>query len=406
MGILDQWMRGQPSGGLLDPMSYNPRQEMMLAIAGQLLDNAAPSNMPRGMMQGVPQAVLGSRQNSLQNRLRQLQFSDLEAQRSERERQKEARTKFGAMTQPTYGRSAADQPWQQVPGAGDADLLGAFTDAYPDTAAKGFGGLLFPEEKVVPEGAQLMRGGEVLGRNPPKPTGSPFQGNAMDAQALSLIYQYETKRGAGAPTTPQEDYAYNLAKWQITQPRIVGTPEAGFSQVTPPPLPAFGGPQTPPPPPQAVPPAPIGTVQPITPPNRQPTQEQSTAAGFASRMAAAQASLVGIDTVGTSLRGRGLAAVPGGLGNYFQSAAYQKYQRAKTDFINAQLRRESGATIRDEEFLSAEKQYFPLPGDGPEVIEEKRKARDLAIANMAQSAGPANRGQPDFGGFEVIDVRP
>lgn len=37
---------------------------------------------------------------------------------------------------------------------------------------------------------------------------------------------------------------------------------------------------------------------------------------------------------------------------------FQQYEQAKTNFVNAVLRRESGAKISDEEFDSAEKQYF------------------------------------------------
>src|SRR5690606_20051733 len=49
---------------------------------------------------------------------------------------------------------------------------------------------------------------------------------------------------------------------------------------------------------------------------------------------------------------------------------FKLYEQAERNFINAVLRRESGAAIADSEFENARMQYFPQPGDGPEVIEQ------------------------------------
>ena len=65
----------------------------------------------------------------------------------------------------------------------------------------------------------------------------------------------------------------------------------------------------------------------------------------------------------------------------------QKFDQAKRDFINAQLRRESGATIQPPEFESAEKQYFPQPGDSEGVKKQKAEARRIAVENMRRSSG-------------------
>jgi hypothetical protein len=69
------------------------------------------------------------------------------------------------------------------------------------------------------------------------------------------------------------------------------------------------------------------------------------------------------------------------------SPEYQQYENAKRRFINSQLRRESGSSIRDEEFISAEKEYFPQPGDTWEVLAEKRTARAGAVAAMKANSG-------------------
>jgi hypothetical protein len=62
-----------------------------------------------------------------------------------------------------------------------------------------------------------------------------------------------------------------------------------------------------------------------------------------------------------------------------RSRGAQKYDQAKADFINAQLRRESGAAIAQSEFSNADKQYFPVPGDTPDV-------------DQAEGRKPARRG--------------
>lgn len=85
-----------------------------------------------------------------------------------------------------------------------------------------------------------------------------------------------------------------------------------------------------------------------------------------------------------------------GLGNFAQSESYQKFDQAQRDFINATLRRESGAVISDQEFDNARKQYFPRPGDTKDVIEQKKLNRMQAIKGIAGAAGPAYRAPFNF----------
>lgn len=84
------------------------------------------------------------------------------------------------------------------------------------------------------------------------------------------------------------------------------------------------------------------------------------------------------------------SSIPGasagyGIGNIvtaLQPAEYQQLDQAKRDFINAVLRRESGAAIAPSEFDSANKQYFPQPGDSKAVQEQKRNNRQLATRGI------------------------
>jgi len=78
-----------------------------------------------------------------------------------------------------------------------------------------------------------------------------------------------------------------------------------------------------------------------------------------------------------------LPSIMGGL-----SPEQQKTMQARINFITAVLRKESGASISPSEFATAEKNYFPAPGEGADVLKQKQKARETAIKAMKVQAGP------------------
>lgn len=71
----------------------------------------------------------------------------------------------------------------------------------------------------------------------------------------------------------------------------------------------------------------------------------------------------------------------------------QRVDQAKRDFINATLRKESGAAIAQSEFDNAERQYFPQIGDSPEVIVQKARNREQAISGVQASIPSRYRSQ-------------
>jgi hypothetical protein len=71
----------------------------------------------------------------------------------------------------------------------------------------------------------------------------------------------------------------------------------------------------------------------------------------------------------------------------FKSQEFKQQEQAERNFVNALLRRESGAAISPEEFESAELQYFPRAGDGADVIAQKRANRMLSQQSMLREAG-------------------
>jgi hypothetical protein len=132
------------------------------------------------------------------------------------------------------------------------------------------------------------------------------------------------------------------------------------------------------------------------------TGDQAKAAGFTDRMLQSEGLLSGVEGK-PGLQGEGASAYETAkskiplIGNYLVGENRQKYEQAKRDFVNAQLRRESGAAISQGEFDSAEKQYFPVPGDSPDTIKQKAANRRAAVEAMGREGGQGYRPKLMFG---------
>jgi hypothetical protein len=140
------------------------------------------------------------------------------------------------------------------------------------------------------------------------------------------------------------------------------------------------------------------------------TESQSNATAYGMRMKEANAILDTMAKQG-ALRGANIEAVPlvgESLGKVLPSvlggtsAAQQQVNQAKSNFITAVLRKESGAVISDSEFDREDKKYFPQVNDSPAVIKQKENARKLAIKAIEVQAGPGAKSiqqlQPSAGG--------
>jgi hypothetical protein len=110
---------------------------------------------------------------------------------------------------------------------------------------------------------------------------------------------------------------------------------------------------------------------------------QSKALLFGSRMEEANGILDSLATEGRTKSVPGSnAPFIGGAITAVSGEGNQKLQQAKRDFINATLRRESGAAIAESEFSNAEKQYFAQIGDSPAVIAQKKRNREVATRGI------------------------
>lgn len=118
-----------------------------------------------------------------------------------------------------------------------------------------------------------------------------------------------------------------------------------------------------------------------------PNEYQGKSSLFADRMSSAEPILDKYKDANT-MKEKVLSNVPY-VGNYLVNNDFQQLDQAKRNFINATLRQESGAAINESEFDNAEKQYFPQPGDKPDVIAQKAQNRSIAIHQMMSAAGPS-----------------
>lgn len=235
-----------------------------------------------------------------------------------------------------------------------------------------------------------------------------FNGNSVEAQALNGLMNGQL--------TPEQ--AQQLAAGKtISGPNgeiIFLTPQGVFGQSS-----AGGQPQqmsgspsaSSQPPQQAQPqtqmpgqPAQGGNIQ-ITPPKV--TVDEKEAATFADRMNTSGGLIDQFEGAGLGVWDqavRGNDYIPDFLENWMVSDDFQNFDQARRDFINAQLRRESGAVISVEEFDNANKQYFPQPGDTREVLEQKRRNRQTVVDGMKRSAGPTY-GRSNNDGGDPLGIR-
>lgn len=93
----------------------------------------------------------------------------------------------------------------------------------------------------------------------------------------------------------------------------------------------------------------------------------------------------------TSLPNKAAENAPFGLDNIarnFQSPDYQKAQQAGTSWLLAFLRKDTGAAVTPSEEYLYGKAYLPQPGDGPELLAQKRLSREQAMSAVESGMDP------------------
>jgi len=130
-----------------------------------------------------------------------------------------------------------------------------------------------------------------------------FAGTSMEAQANNTYMRLTLKQQRGETLSPEEYMALQLATRELSQPKVVGTPESGFNLISAPPLPGAPTPSPAAAPQNSAPPASPAarpdlqpnfpdvrtpgsqpTVTQLSAPTKAPNENQSKAAGFSARM--------------------------------------------------------------------------------------------------------------------------
>lgn len=254
--------------------------------------------------------------------------------------------------------------------------------------------------KVVGDKLFDLRTGKVVFDGSSKGAGGLFEGKSVDANALN--YLVET-----GELTPQQAAQFGAGKF-ATGPGgelTFVTPGGVFPANSLPPALLPGGSSAPPASSAQPPTAPAGGptvsaprpgVVTVRPPATLPTKatlEEQNVAGFRDRLIAAGKVVDETEQAGVSPFEAAKDVLPGMISNYIKSPERQKFEQAQRDWINANLRRESGAVISDDEFDNARKQYFPQPGDTPEVIEQKRQNRQTVENSFGRATQNVPLGQ-------------
>ena len=128
-----------------------------------------------------------------------------------------------------------------------------------------------------------------------------------------------------------------------------------------------------------------------------PTEGETNAAGFASRMVAANAITSKLATgnvpktveaISSAIPFIGKAIpeiIPEGIGGL--SSDRRQYLQAANNFIRANLRKESGAAIGVDEWTAEFINYFPQYNDDAQTIKQKEIFRNILTQNMVAAGG-------------------
>lgn len=118
------------------------------------------------------------------------------------------------------------------------------------------------------------------------------------------------------------------------------------------------------------------------------TESQSKDTVYVTR---ATGALPTLDAMGNALTDpvqHAMGADPTGLIRGNQTPEFQMAQQAGLEFLQAILRKDTGAAITPAETEEYGKVYLPRPGDSPEVLEQKRQSRQRAIAAIEAGLPP------------------
>jgi hypothetical protein len=363
--------------------------QALYALAGRLFQGGNTGASIAEGLQAGQKAYRGGMQETMQNQLQNVQLQDMIRKR-QLEQQALAEQKRiqgviqGAVTKPQeiYGEDMMGQQVGEGMTAGGFDLQKAMPQLMSSEAGRKALSELISSQKAMAgettslaEGAKLIRVNPISGKVETVAEGTkkekPLQyqdiGNAIVAldatgKEVSRIPKGRAPEGPVSFQTIETDQglmAFNPRTLQMTP--VMG---------------ADGKPIT------------------KTP---KPTETETNAAGFASRMVAAnnitsklatgqqpkfgEAVLGAIPLIGDKIP----EVIPTGIGGL--SSERRQYLQAANNFIRANLRKESGAAIGADEWTAEFVNYFPQYNDDEQTIKNKAIFRNILTQNMVAAGG-------------------
>ena len=127
--------------------------------------------------------------------------------------------------------------------------------------------------------------------------------------------------------------------------------------------------------------------------NKEPSTDASKAAGFYQRMQQSERLLSQLSAEGYDPSKNNADYFTAGRvsTNWLASPKGRQYYNAASNWIRANLRRESGAVIGEEEMRQEYATYFPMPGDDAATISQKQQLRAQTAEAVRMAGAPAER---------------
>jgi len=392
--------------------------QALYALAGRLFQGGNTGASIAEGLQAGQKAYKGGMQNVLQEQLQNVQLQDMIRKRKLEqqalaEQQRIQGVIQGAVTKPQeiYGEDMMGQQVGQGMTAGGFDLQKAMPQLMASPEGRKALTELISSQKAMAgettslaEGAKLIRVNPITGKVETVAEGAPkrepvpteiaqynlaksqgFEGSFLDFEKSKKPLQYQD---IGNAIVQLDSSGKEVSR--IPKGRAPEGPVSFQAIETDQGLMAFN-PKT-----MQMTPVVGKDGQPLTKSGK-PTEGETNAAGFASRMVAAESITSKLATGNAPKFGEAITSVipligkaipeiiPQAVGGL--SPERRQYLQAANNFIRANLRKESGAAIGADEWTQEFINYFPQYNDDEQTIKQKAIFRNILTQNMIGSAG-------------------
>jgi hypothetical protein len=392
--------------------------QALYALAGRLFQGGnTGASIAEGLQLGQ-KAYKGGMQGVLQEQLQNVQLQDMIRKRQLEQQQLAEQQRIqgviqGAVTKPQeiYGEDIMGQRQGEGMTAGGFDLQRAMPQlmASPE-GRKALTELIASQKAMAGETTTLAEGANLIRVNPftnkvetiaqgapkrePVPTeiaqyklaqSQGFEGNFLDFEKSKKGFTYQD---AGNAIIQLDSSGKEVSR--IPKGRAPEGPVSFQAIETDQGLMAFN-PRT-----MGMTPVLGADGKPLTKSGK-PTEGETNAAGFASRMVAAESITSKLATGNAPKFGEAITSIIPLIGKAIPEVIPQavgglsperrQYLQAANNFIRANLRKESGAAIGADEWTAEFINYFPQYNDDEQTIKQKAIFRNILTQNMIGSAG-------------------